>query len=141
MYFQNTKQPYFQDDITGDYYCVSQLGVPQISTSQSLPYRWSNSVFIGQLDRDGGWSEWSSFGDCSADQNTPSEEGNRIRTRSCDNPPKLNSGQDCIGLSTEVKKCQGFPSFVTTPPGKHSYTTSVCFWLFWARLTKVSTSP
>ena len=97
------------------------MGVPQISTSQSLPYRWSNAVFIGQLNRDGGWSEWSSFGDCNADQKTPSEEGNRIRTRSCDNPSKLNSGQDCTGLSTEINKCQGFPSLSQIEPGEHEF--------------------
>ena len=132
MYFQDEKKTYFQNDITGDYHCVSQLGVPQISTSQSHPYRWSNAVFIGQLNRDGGWSEWSSFGDCNADQKTPSEEGNRIRTRSCDNPSKLNSGQDCTGLSTDAKKCQGFPSLSQIGPGEFKYhmsTNITCFQL------------
>ena len=118
MNFQNESKIYFQIDIIGDYYCVSQFGTPEISTSQSLSYLWSNSVFIDTVNRDGGWSEWSSFGDCNADQNTPSEEGSRIRTRSCDNPPKLNSGVGCNGLSTRAKKCQGFPSF---EPGKHEF--------------------
>ena len=117
-YFQNKNKIYFQSDINGDYYCVSQFGAPEISTIQSLSYHWSNSVFIGKVKRDGGWSEWTSFGDCSVDQNTPSEEGKRIRTRSCDDPPKLNLGQDCTGLSTEAKKCQGFSSF---EPGKHEF--------------------
>ena len=131
-YFQNKNKIYFQSDINGDYYCVSQFGAPGILTSQSISYHWSNSVFIGKLNRDGGWSEWTSFGDCSADQNTPSQEGNRIRTRSCDNPPKLNSGQDCTGLSTEAKKCQGFPSLSQIEPGEFKYhmsTNITCFQL------------
>ena len=118
---QNESKIYFQSDIIGAYYCVSQFGEPEISTSQSFSYHWSNSVFIGKVNRDGGWSEWSSFGDCSADQNTPSEEGNRKRTRICNSPPKLNSGQDCTGISTEVKKCQGFPSLSQIEPGEHEF--------------------
>ena len=44
---QNESKIYFQSDIIGDYYCVSQFGKPEISTSHSLSYDWSNSVFIG----------------------------------------------------------------------------------------------
>ena len=101
------------------------MGAPKISNSQSLSYYWSNSVFIGQVNRDGGWSEWSSFGTCSADSENPYEEGNRVRTRSCDNPPKLNFGQGCDGPLTETKKCQGFHIIANQHLGKNPINVEI----------------
>ncbi|KAL0269384.1 UNVERIFIED_CONTAM: hypothetical protein PYX00_007138 [Menopon gallinae] len=48
--------------------------------------------------RDGEWSEWSNWGDCSA----PCGGGFRSRRRTCDNPE---GGQDCNGCHMEYETC------------------------------------
>ncbi|XP_067662288.1 hemicentin-1-like isoform X1 [Haliotis asinina] len=49
----------------------------------------------------GGFSEWGEFGECS----TTCGAGLHFRTRSCDNPPPTNGGQQCIGAARESKSC------------------------------------
>ncbi|PWA29244.1 hypothetical protein CCH79_00019672 [Gambusia affinis] len=46
----------------------------------------------------GSWSCWSSWGACS--------EGQRSRTRSCNNPAPRGGGRNCIGEQSEQKPCE-----------------------------------
>uniref|UniRef100_A0AC34FWU2 Hemicentin-1 n=1 Tax=Panagrolaimus sp. ES5 TaxID=591445 RepID=A0AC34FWU2_9BILA len=50
---------------------------------------------------DGGWTEWTSWSDCS----NPCENGQRSRTRYCLNPRPSNGGKQCIGSDFELKSC------------------------------------
>nr|QNH72418.1 toxin candidate TRINITY_DN34308_c0_g1_i1 [Pachycerianthus maua] len=45
------------------------------------------------IPRDGHWSRWSKWGDCSVTCN----DGKRERTRKCDDPAPMHGGKDCIG--------------------------------------------
>ncbi|XP_013397757.1 SCO-spondin [Lingula anatina] len=50
---------------------------------------------------DGGWGDWSSWGECSV----TCEDGIRIRTRQCDHPETLRGGQPCDGVAQQEKPC------------------------------------
>ena len=54
---------------------------------------------------DGGWGTWSAFGGCSI--TGPNCAGNKIRTRSCDDPPPSNGGAECDGTDKEQRACPG----------------------------------
>ena len=59
---------------------------------------------------DGGYSDWSAYGDCSKYCGT----GKQIRTRRCDAPAPQHGGKDCsqLGNDKEEKSCntQACPS-------------------------------
>ncbi|PIK58828.1 hypothetical protein BSL78_04287 [Apostichopus japonicus] len=50
---------------------------------------------------DGGWSEFSEWGQCSV----TCEEGLQTRTRTCTDPPPAHGGADCVGRATEEAIC------------------------------------
>ncbi|PIK39695.1 hypothetical protein BSL78_23469 [Apostichopus japonicus] len=50
---------------------------------------------------DGGWSEFSEWGQCSV----TCEEGRQTRTRTCTDPPPAHGGADCVGRATEEAIC------------------------------------
>ncbi|XP_022085075.1 A disintegrin and metalloproteinase with thrombospondin motifs 6-like [Acanthaster planci] len=50
---------------------------------------------------DGGWSAWQPYGPCSVTCGT----GQKMRTRTCTNPPPEHGGQTCTGSSTEYLQC------------------------------------
>ena len=53
-------------------------------------------------ENDGGWSEWSSFGDCSI-----SGGGcKRTRLRNCDSPEPSGQGLPCDGSDSETRDCE-----------------------------------
>ena len=54
-------------------------------------------------DREGGWSAWSAFTQCTEPRYC--YKGNQTRTRKCDNPPRLGNGDDCRGLTVETQEC------------------------------------
>ena len=54
-------------------------------------------------DREGGWSAWSAFTQCTEPRYC--YKGNQTRTRKCDNPPRLGNGDDCGGLAVETQEC------------------------------------
>ena len=59
-------------------------------------------------DRDGGYSEWSDWTNCTA---TCGRSGSRIRQRSCDNPLPDGNGVDCVGDGEDIEKC-GYENLV-----------------------------
>ena len=65
---------------------------------------------------DGGWGEYGSWGECSAECGG----GTQSRTRSCNNPQPANGGETCMGEATESKDCNPDPC-----PGKISLILSV----------------
>ncbi|MGM0438931.1 MAG: Ltp family lipoprotein [Patescibacteria group bacterium] len=60
---------------------------------------------------DGGWSRWSKWSEC---QINPPDlecgesrvEGEKIRTRTCDDPKPAYGGEKCVGLSEETESCE-----------------------------------
>ena len=50
---------------------------------------------------DGGFSEWSLFGNCSKECGG----GIRARTRTCTNPAPAHGGSDCEGATSETESC------------------------------------
>lgn len=54
-----------------------------------------------ECKRDGGWSNWSSWTDCTK----TCESGSRSRDRLCTNPPVEPGGKDCPGNRTDVEIC------------------------------------
>ena len=52
---------------------------------------------------DGGFTEWSSWSDCSVSCG----DGKRSRSRNCTNPEPSCGGKDCVGIVKEVVDCVG----------------------------------
>ena len=50
---------------------------------------------------DGGWSDWTQWGSCSAS----CDEGTRQRSRACNNPSPENGGKNCDGDNDETESC------------------------------------
>ncbi|XP_066919223.1 SCO-spondin-like [Clytia hemisphaerica] len=50
---------------------------------------------------DGGWTEWTDWGECSATCGT----GTHARTRTCTNPTPANGGDTCTGDTSESQDC------------------------------------
>ena len=50
---------------------------------------------------DGGWGEWSTYGDCTQSCGG----GVRTRSRSCDSPGRSGSGLDCFGSGLDFVNC------------------------------------
>ena len=53
-------------------------------------------------ENDGGWSEWSSFGDCTISGGACK----RTRHRNCDSPETSERGLPCVGPDTETEDCE-----------------------------------
>ncbi|XP_078591867.1 SCO-spondin-like [Branchiostoma floridae x Branchiostoma japonicum] len=66
----------------------------------------------------GSWSEWSSWGSCSA----TCGGGSRQRLRTCTNPAPLHGGTDCQGVSTQTQECN-LQECDTGCSGGKQYTT------------------
>ena len=67
---------------------------------------------------DGGWSEWSNYGECSA----TCGKGSHTRNRKCNSPLPSGGGSTCSGESLETKDCEE-----TRCPGI-SFLTMLCIY-------------
>jgi len=61
----------------------------------------------------GGYTEWSEFGECSV----TCGEGNKARERMCTNPEPKGAGDPCEGPSTETIACK-----LGNCPSKHDFS-------------------
>merc|ERR1711972_887406 len=64
----------------------------------------SATLMDPQQPVDGGWSEWTPFGECNTDV---AKLGSIVRTstRTCDNPVPAFGGEDCVGESSQTETC------------------------------------
>ncbi|KAF7655348.1 hypothetical protein LDENG_00057370, partial [Lucifuga dentata] len=86
---QNNGQPL----LTGSQcHCVCRLGTSGLSCEDGAVTGEQPGVIHGS------WSCWSSWRSCSG--------GQRLRTRSCNNPAPSRGGQHCTGLDVERKPCE-----------------------------------
>ena len=76
----STKESDGEEQMKGLYHCTSQFGEPSLSPSPLQITEWVDSVSITQVDIDGGWSDWSSFGSCDA-TSLYGRPGKRLRKR------------------------------------------------------------
>nr|ACH87536.1 matrilin-like protein [Platynereis dumerilii] len=56
---------------------------------------------VSCVDRDGAWSDWTSYSACSKACGT----GTKTRTRTCTNPTKQGNGNVCPGLASDSENC------------------------------------
>lgn len=56
----------------------------------------------GPCNVDGGWSNWSNYGECSKSCG----KGKKYKYRTCTNPPQSGDGKDCYGRARKGKKCR-----------------------------------
>ena len=68
-----------------------------LSSAPSFEY-WN---VVDLMAVDGGWTEWTNWGDCDCDA------GTKTRTRTCTNPPPSGGGEQCQGKGSESKNCEG----------------------------------
>ncbi|XP_063675690.1 semaphorin-5B-like [Bolinopsis microptera] len=63
---------------------------------------------------DGGWSDYSDWGACSAGCG----KGTQTRSKTCNNPPPANGGKDCGGEAVESRECMD----------SATCSTGICAW-------------
>lgn len=71
---------------------------------------------------DGGWTRWAEWNDCSA----TCGNGTQQRSRSCTNPTPMYGGTDCVGETSQVRRC--FPRHCPVD----------CVWESWGEWTHCS---
>ncbi|XP_041940594.1 semaphorin-5B isoform X4 [Alosa sapidissima] len=81
------------------------------------------TIEVSNCSRNGGWTPWSSWGQCS----TTCEIGFEVRQRSCNNPAPRHGGRVCVGQAREQRFCN---EKVTCP--------QPVFWSSWGSWTKCS---
>ncbi|TWW80372.1 Semaphorin-5B [Takifugu flavidus] len=81
------------------------------------------TIEVSNCSRNGGWTPWSSWGQCSTTCGT----GFELRQRSCNNPSPRHGGRVCVGPSREERFCND--GMACPQP---------IFWSPWASWTKCS---
>uniref|UniRef100_A0A8C6LHK8 Semaphorin-2A n=1 Tax=Nothobranchius furzeri TaxID=105023 RepID=A0A8C6LHK8_NOTFU len=81
-------------------------------------------IEVSNCSRNGGWTPWSSWGQCSTTCGT----GFELRQRSCNNPSPRHGGRVCVGPSRDERFCN---EGVSCP--------QPIFWTPWGSWTKCST--
>ncbi|XP_047456643.1 semaphorin-5B isoform X4 [Mugil cephalus] len=82
------------------------------------------TIEVSNCSRNGGWTPWSSWGQCSTTCGT----GFELRQRSCNNPSPRHGGRVCVGPSRDERFCnEGVPC------------PQPIFWTPWGTWTKCST--
>ena len=71
---------------------------------EELPYFIQNS-FLFYKTVNGGYSDWSDYGECSV----TCGEGSQQRDRKCNNPSPKHGGLDCVGENTQSRSCKEVP--------------------------------
>uniref|UniRef100_A0A8C7YLV5 Sema domain-containing protein n=1 Tax=Oryzias sinensis TaxID=183150 RepID=A0A8C7YLV5_9TELE len=83
------------------------------------------TIEVSNCSRNGGWTPWSSWGQCSTTCGT----GFELRQRSCNNPSPRHGGRVCVGPSRDERFCnEGVPC------------PQPIFWTPWSSWTKCSTA-
>ncbi|XP_070831877.1 semaphorin-5B isoform X3 [Chaetodon trifascialis] len=82
------------------------------------------TIEVSNCSRNGGWTPWSSWGQCSTTCGT----GFELRQRSCNNPSPRHGGRVCVGPSRDERFCN---EGVSCP--------QPIFWSPWGSWTKCST--
>uniref|UniRef100_A0A3B5A0C4 Semaphorin-5A n=1 Tax=Stegastes partitus TaxID=144197 RepID=A0A3B5A0C4_9TELE len=82
------------------------------------------TIEVSNCSRNGGWTPWSSWGQCSTTCGT----GFELRQRSCNNPSPRHGGRVCVGPSRDERFCN---EGVSCP--------QPIFWTPWGSWTKCST--
>ncbi|XP_047193282.1 semaphorin-5B isoform X2 [Scophthalmus maximus] len=83
-----------------------------------------STIEVANCSRNGGWTPWSSWGQCSTTCGT----GFELRQRSCNNPSPRHGGRVCVGPSRDERFCN---EGVACP--------QPIFWTPWGSWTKCST--
>ncbi|KAK5889928.1 hypothetical protein CesoFtcFv8_013503 [Champsocephalus esox] len=83
-----------------------------------------STIEVSNCSRNGGWTPWSSWGQCSTTCGT----GFELRQRSCNNPSPRHGGRVCVGPSRDERFCN---EGVSCP--------QPIFWAPWGSWTKCST--
>ncbi|XP_054871102.1 semaphorin-5B isoform X1 [Amphiprion ocellaris] len=87
-------------------------------------YCEGSTIEVSNCSRNGGWTPWSSWGQCSTTCGT----GFELRQRSCNNPSPRHGGRVCVGPSRDERFCN---EGVSCP--------QPIFWTPWGSWTKCST--
>ncbi|XP_027878483.1 semaphorin-5B isoform X2 [Xiphophorus couchianus] len=82
------------------------------------------TIEVSNCSRNGGWTPWSSWGQCSTTCGT----GFELRQRSCNNPSPRHGGRVCVGPTRDERFCN---EGVSCP--------QPIFWTPWASWTKCNT--
>ncbi|XP_063688735.1 uncharacterized protein LOC134821851 [Bolinopsis microptera] len=74
-----------------------------VTSDMSAPILWQidGSASSSTSSVDGGWSDYSDWGACSAGCG----KGTQTRSKTCNNPPPASGGKDCGGEAVESKDC------------------------------------
>ncbi|XP_033107998.1 uncharacterized protein LOC117109720 [Anneissia japonica] len=65
-------------------------------------YRCTKTGNLNDCPVNGGWSVWSTWGECDV---TCGQDGLKSRFRTCDSPEPKNGGRDCDGQTIKITKC------------------------------------
>ena len=76
---------------------ICSLSMNIIGSSQITVYFISFNIVVH-----GGWSEWSSYTDCSK----TCDEGTKSRSRTCTRPVPSSGGSECDGNASETMNCE-----------------------------------
>ena len=63
-------------------------------------------VYFSNITVHGGWSDWTSWTECT--MTCGKEAGQHSRNRSCDNPVPEWGGDECAGDTEEIQYCNDF---------------------------------
>ncbi|XP_078350783.1 mucin-like protein isoform X2 [Oculina patagonica] len=93
----------------------------QLNTALESFLRNMSDAFGIEFTVDGNFTNWGSWGPCSAS----CAGGTQIRFRNCTNPPPINNGLDCQGPRNETQQCNVQPcpgkGFTFSKKGKQPY--------------------
>ncbi|XP_051998739.1 semaphorin-5B-like isoform X3 [Xyrauchen texanus] len=95
-------QPCIHDDGEGTNTCLCRSRICDSPTPRCGGKNCEGpTIEVSNCSRNGGWTPWSSWGQCS----TSCEIGFEVRQRSCNNPSPRHGGRVCVGQSREQRFC------------------------------------